>query len=237
MKAAKTRHALLGAAVMLCAALAPATARGMADAQCHRGRADSGRRRQRHRRSRGVRAGRQAGRPDLRDREPGRRRRHDRRQHGRQGRARRPHHAGLWLDRSRERALYKAVLRHGERFRAGRCCSGRPRWSSSRASDGYKTLAELVAAAKAKPGALNYSTVGVGSAAHFGAARLEVGAGFTAQHIPFKGGEWLTEIIAGRIDFSVSPVTTAIGAIATASSCRSRSCPRSASRRCPTCRR
>ena len=36
---------------------------------------------------------------------------------------------------------------------------------------------------------------------------------FTAQHIPFKGGEWLTEIIAGRIDFSVPPVTTAIGAI------------------------
>ena len=77
----------------------------------------------------------------------------------------------------------------------------------------YKTLSELVATAKAKPGALNYSTVGVGSAAHFGAARLEVGAGFTAQHIPFKGGEWLTEIIAGRIDFAVSPVTSAFGAI------------------------
>src|SRR4029079_16154220 len=77
----------------------------------------------------------------------------------------------------------------------------------------YKTLSELVATAKAKPGALNYSTVGVGSAAHFGAARLEVGAGFTAQHSPFKGGEWLTEIIAGRIDFAVSPVTSAFGAI------------------------
>jgi tripartite-type tricarboxylate transporter receptor subunit TctC len=77
----------------------------------------------------------------------------------------------------------------------------------------YKTLTELVAAAKAKPGVLNYSTVGVGSAAHFGAERLAVSAGITAQHIPFKGGEWLTEIIAGRIDFAVPPVTTAIGAI------------------------
>ena len=77
----------------------------------------------------------------------------------------------------------------------------------------YKTLAELVATAKAKPGELNYSTVGVGSAAHFGAERLAVSAGFTAQHIPFKGGEWLTEIIAGRIDFAVPPVTTAIGTI------------------------
>jgi len=77
----------------------------------------------------------------------------------------------------------------------------------------YKTLTELVAAAKAKPGALNYSTVGVGSAAHFGAARLLVSAGIDAQHIPFKGGEWITETIAGRIDFSVPPVTTVIGSI------------------------
>lgn len=77
----------------------------------------------------------------------------------------------------------------------------------------YKTLAELIAAGKAKPGALNYSTVGVGSAAHFGAARLLVSAGFDAQHIPFKGGEWMTEVIANRIDFSVPPVTTAIGSL------------------------
>lgn len=77
----------------------------------------------------------------------------------------------------------------------------------------YKTLAELIAAAKAKPGALNYSTVGVGSAAHFGAARLLVSAGISAEHIPFKGGEWMTEVIAGRIDFSVPPVTTAIGSL------------------------
>src|SRR5262249_41671068 len=51
----------------------------------------------------------------------------------------------------------------------------------------YNTLAELIAAAKAKPGELNYSTVGIGSAAHFGAVRLAVSAGITAQHIPFQG--------------------------------------------------
>jgi len=77
----------------------------------------------------------------------------------------------------------------------------------------YKSLSELISTAKAKPGELNYSTVGVGSAAHFGAARLAVSSGFSAQHVPFKSGEFLTEIIAGRIDFAVSPVTTAIGAI------------------------
>ena len=77
----------------------------------------------------------------------------------------------------------------------------------------YKSLGELVSTAKAKPGVLNYSTVGVGSAAHFGAERLAVSSGFSAQHIPFKGGEWLTEVMAGRIDFAVSPVTSAIGGI------------------------
>src|SRR5947207_8475614 len=59
---------------------------------------------------------------------------------------------------------------------------------------GYKTLADLVAAGKAKPGALNYSTAGVGSASHFGAERLRASAGFEAQHIPFKGAaEAVTE--------------------------------------------
>jgi tripartite-type tricarboxylate transporter receptor subunit TctC len=77
----------------------------------------------------------------------------------------------------------------------------------------YNTLAELIAAAKAKPGELNYSTVGIGSAAHFGAVRLAVSAGITAQHIPFKGPEWLSDTIAGRVDFSVPPVTTVIGPI------------------------
>jgi len=36
-------------------------------------------------------------------------------------------------------------------------------------------------------------------------------AGFTATHVPFKGGEWLTEVMAGRLDFSVPPLTSALG--------------------------
>jgi tripartite-type tricarboxylate transporter receptor subunit TctC len=75
---------------------------------------------------------------------------------------------------------------------------------------GYKTLGDLVAAAKAKPGALNYSSAGVGSASHIGAERLRVSAGVTAQHIPFKGAaEAVTDVVAGRVDFSVQlPATT-----------------------------
>jgi tripartite-type tricarboxylate transporter receptor subunit TctC len=76
---------------------------------------------------------------------------------------------------------------------------------------GYKTLVDLIAAAKAQPGALNYTTAGVGSASHFGAERLRVSAGFEAQHIPFKGAaEAVTEIVAGRADFSAQLFTTTL---------------------------
>jgi tripartite-type tricarboxylate transporter receptor subunit TctC len=75
---------------------------------------------------------------------------------------------------------------------------------------GYKTLRDLVAAGKARPRALNYSSAGVGSASHFAAERLRVSAGFTAQHIPFRGAaEAVTEVVAERADFSAQlPSTT-----------------------------
>jgi tripartite-type tricarboxylate transporter receptor subunit TctC len=75
---------------------------------------------------------------------------------------------------------------------------------------GYKTLGDLIAAAKAKPGELNYSSAGVGSASHFAAERLSVSAGFKAQHVTYRGAaEAVTEIVAGRIDFSPQlPSTT-----------------------------
>ena len=48
---------------------------------------------------------------------------------------------------------------------------------------GYKTLADLIAAGKAKPGALNYSSAGIGSASHFGAERLLASGGFTGDGV------------------------------------------------------
>jgi tripartite-type tricarboxylate transporter receptor subunit TctC len=69
----------------------------------------------------------------------------------------------------------------------------------------------LIAAAKAKPGALNYSSAGVGSASHFAGEQLRVSAGITAQHVPFKGAaEAVTEVVAGRIDFSPQLPTTTL---------------------------
>ena len=74
------------------------------------------------------------------------------------------------------------------------------------ATSGYKTLGDLIAAAKARPGALNYTSAGIGSASHFGAERLLASAGISVQHIAFKGAaEAITDVIAGRADFSIQP--------------------------------
>jgi tripartite-type tricarboxylate transporter receptor subunit TctC len=76
----------------------------------------------------------------------------------------------------------------------------------------YQTLRDLVAAARANPGAMNYASVGPGSASHLNAERFLLAAGIKAQHVPFKGGpEALTEIMAGRIDFYFVPLSPARG--------------------------
>jgi tripartite-type tricarboxylate transporter receptor subunit TctC len=78
-------------------------------------------------------------------------------------------------------------------------------------SKGWKTVADLVKAAKAKPGALNYASAGVGSASHMAAERLRLAAGIDVQHIPFKGPvEAFTEVMAGRIDFYYLPIAPAL---------------------------
>jgi len=76
---------------------------------------------------------------------------------------------------------------------------------------GWKTLADLVAAAKASPGKLNYASAGIGAASHLAAERFRLSAGFAAQHIPFRGPiEAMTEVITGRIDFYVLPIVAAL---------------------------
>ncbi len=78
-------------------------------------------------------------------------------------------------------------------------------------SKGYKSLSDLVGAAKAKPGAMNYATAGVGNFSHFATEVLRGAAGFEALHVPSKGApEALTELVAGRVDFFISPLILAL---------------------------
>jgi tripartite-type tricarboxylate transporter receptor subunit TctC len=69
------------------------------------------------------------------------------------------------------------------------------------------TLAEFLAWAKTKPGGVTFSSVGFGTATHLSAERFRSSAGLQTLHVPFRGGgEAMTEVIAGRIDFFVGPV-------------------------------
>src|SRR6478672_9045097 len=78
-------------------------------------------------------------------------------------------------------------------------------------SKGFKTVADLIAAAKAKPGAMNFASAGLGSTSHLAAERFRLSAGIEAQHIPFRGpNEAFTEVLAGRIDFYFLPLAPAL---------------------------
>lgn len=68
-------------------------------------------------------------------------------------------------------------------------------------SKGYKTVADLVAAAKAKPGSLVASSAGIGSSTHMNLEKFRIAAGIDVLHVPLKGApEALTEVLTGRAD-------------------------------------
>jgi tripartite-type tricarboxylate transporter receptor subunit TctC len=75
-------------------------------------------------------------------------------------------------------------------------------------SSGFKTVKDLVAAAKAKNGTMTYASAGAGTATHFSAERLRLAAGFEGSHIPFRGGpEAVTEVMTRRVDFYFAPMS------------------------------
>jgi len=79
---------------------------------------------------------------------------------------------------------------------------------------GVKSVKELVALAKAKPGQLNYGTAGIGSAAHVNTAKFNAAAGIDAVHVPLKGTPpILAETMSGRLQFAWVPAVASMGPI------------------------
>lgn len=77
-----------------------------------------------------------------------------------------------------------------------------------------KTLQQLLAAARAKPGSMNFASAGQGSATHLNAEKFKLAANIQATNIPFKGSaEAVTEVMAGRVDYYFSPIAPVIGQI------------------------
>lgn len=78
----------------------------------------------------------------------------------------------------------------------------------------WRSVQDLLAAARANPDGLNFASAGQGSATHLNAEKFKQAAGITATNIPFKGsGEAVTEIMAGRVDYYFSPIAPVIGQI------------------------
>jgi tripartite-type tricarboxylate transporter receptor subunit TctC len=70
-----------------------------------------------------------------------------------------------------------------------------------------KTVKQLVALAKARPGTLNYASTGPGSATYLAGEMLKTYAGIDLLHVPYRGGgEALTAVITGEVSVYVAPL-------------------------------
>ena len=70
-----------------------------------------------------------------------------------------------------------------------------------------KTLAELIAYAKANPGKVNFGSAGAGTASHITGEYFARSAGITLVHIPYKGtGPALTDLLGGHIPMAFAPI-------------------------------
>lgn len=78
----------------------------------------------------------------------------------------------------------------------------------------FRTLEELLAAARARPGALTYASAGIGTAQHLTGARLAAMAGLDLLHVPFRGAAPAAlEVIAGRVDLLITNLGDVVGQI------------------------
>jgi tripartite-type tricarboxylate transporter receptor subunit TctC len=76
---------------------------------------------------------------------------------------------------------------------------------------GFKTARELVAAAKAKPGRLNYASPGVGTPHHMSMELFKQTAGVYLTHIPYRGSaQAVTDLLGGQVDAMFLPIHVAL---------------------------
>lgn len=80
----------------------------------------------------------------------------------------------------------------------------------------YKSVDDIVAAAKAAPGDLTYASPGIGSSAHLSSELFKLMTDIDVEHVPYRGtGESLPDVIAGRVDFSIDSMTSMLAYVRT----------------------
>ena len=74
-----------------------------------------------------------------------------------------------------------------------------------------KSLAELIAEAKAKPGQINFASAGIGSGTHLNLEKFKLATGIDVVHIPYKGTpEVVSDLLGGRVSYYFAPISPAI---------------------------
>ena len=82
------------------------------------------------------------------------------------------------------------------------------------ATSKYKTLADVVAAAKAAPDTITYGSPGNGTTIHLAGDQFEKAAGIKMRHVPYKGSNpALMDALAGNVDLLVSSVPSAMAQV------------------------
>lgn len=82
-------------------------------------------------------------------------------------------------------------------------------------SSGIKSVAELIALAKSKPGEVLYASTGVGTAPHLAAELFAQRAGVKLVHVPYQGSpQAVTDLLAGRTTMMFSPASAVLGNVA-----------------------
>ena len=75
----------------------------------------------------------------------------------------------------------------------------------------WRSLADLIAAARARPETITYGSSGVGGAGHLAGALLDQMAGIRTVHVPYRGGgPLMTDLVGGKVDFAFSTAPTAV---------------------------
>jgi tripartite-type tricarboxylate transporter receptor subunit TctC len=84
----------------------------------------------------------------------------------------------------------------------------------SAAGGPYKTLKDVIQAAKAKPGEIPFASAGVGTSTHLAAEYLVALAGLKMLHVPFKGSpDAIQDVLGGRSAFYMAPLDVGLGLV------------------------
>jgi tripartite-type tricarboxylate transporter receptor subunit TctC len=75
----------------------------------------------------------------------------------------------------------------------------------------WKSVRELIDAAKSRPGQINFASAGIGSGTHMNGEEFKLVTGVDVVHVPYKGTpEALTDTMTGRVQYFFAPITAAI---------------------------